>query len=74
MSTYEMNWFTETPLRRFVGAAVVVGAAALLLSTAGCNMSVNEKDEHGNKKVSIETPFGDMKVQNKADARSFLSG
>jgi len=65
----EMNWFTESPLRRFVGALVVVGAAALLLSTVGCNMSVREDETRGSKKVDIETPFGDLKVQNQADAK-----
>lgn len=69
MSGYEMNWFTETPLRRFVGALVVIVAAALLLSVTGCNMSVREDETRGSKKVDIETPFGDLKVQNQADAK-----
>lgn len=69
MSAHERNWFTETPLRRFVGAVVVVCAAALLLSAIGCNMSVREDETRGSKKVDIETPFGDLKVQNQADAK-----
>jgi hypothetical protein len=64
-----MTWFTESPLRRVVGALVVLAGAALLLSITGCSMSVDKNDERGGKKVSIETPFGDMKVRDEASAK-----
>lgn len=69
MSAYEMKWFTETPLRRLMGALVVIAGAALLLSIAGCNMSVKNDEAGGKKKVDIETPFGDLRVRNDADAK-----
>jgi len=62
-----MRWFTETPLHRAFAALAVILAAALLLS--GCEMNVS-KDEKGEKKnVEIKTPFGDMKVNNQAEAK-----
>lgn len=69
MSAHEMNWFTESPLRRCLGALAVAAAAALLLSIAGCNMSVQKDEAAGKKKVEIETPFGDLKVKNEASAK-----
>lgn len=69
MSANEMNWFTATPLRRILGAAVIVTGAALLLSTTGCNMSINKDEAGGKKNVEINTPFGDFKVKNQAEAK-----
>jgi len=68
MYAHALDWFTETPLRRCLGALVVVLGAALLLSLTGCNVSV-DKETGGGKKVDIETPFGDMKVRNEASAK-----
>ena len=69
MSAHEMKWFTKTPIRRMLGAVTVLTSAVLLLSLAGCEMDVH-KDEAGNKKgVEINTPFGDLKVKNQADAK-----
>src|SRR5205085_7599462 len=49
-------------------AASLLGAA-LVLSVAGCEMSVNKGDAKGNKNVEINTPFGDLKVKDSADAK-----
>lgn len=43
--------------------------AASLLSLAACKMHVDEKKEGKNKNVDIQTPFGDLKVHNEADAK-----
>jgi hypothetical protein len=43
------------------------GVITLVFFLAGC--SVNEKHEGENKKVDIQTPLGDMKVNTNADAR-----
>jgi hypothetical protein len=49
-------------------AASLLGAALVLL-LAGCEMSVNKGDAKGNKNVEINTPFGDLKVKDNADAK-----
>ncbi|MDP9267570.1 MAG: hypothetical protein M3P27_04490 [Acidobacteriota bacterium] len=72
MSTYGIKWFTRptltaSPLRRVLGAATVVASAALLLSLAGCE--INKTDKEGKKGVEINTPFGDLKVKNQAEAK-----
>ena len=65
-----INWLTGSPFHRALGALTVVAAAALLLSLAGCEMSVDKGDgKGGNKNVEINTPFGDLKVKNEADAK-----
>src|SRR5437763_311660 len=43
--------------------------AALVLSLAGCEMNVHKDEANGNKNVEINTPFGDLKVKNQADAK-----
>jgi len=68
MSAYEIKWFTRTPFRRALGAVAVLASAILLLSLAGCEISKTDKD--GKKGVEINTPFGDLKVKNQADAKS----
>jgi hypothetical protein len=65
----EFGWFTETPLRRVLSVAVVVAATALLLSLAGCSISEHKDEGSGKKDVEIKTPFGDMNVKNRADAK-----
>lgn len=65
----EFNWFTTSPWRRVLGALTVIAGAALLLSLAGCEMNVNKDEANGKKGVEINTPFGDMKVKNQADAK-----
>jgi hypothetical protein len=64
-----MKWFTKSPLRRAVGAATVLGGAALLLSLAGCDVAVHKDEAHGKKAVEINTPFGDLKVKNQAEGK-----
>ena len=49
-------------------AAPLLGVA-LVLTLAGCEMSVNKGDANGKKGVEINTPFGDLRVKNQADAR-----
>ena len=63
------NWFTETPLRRVLGALTVVAAVALLLSLAGCSINANKDEKSGKKDVEIKTPFGDLNVKNQADPK-----
>src|SRR3954465_4964862 len=58
MSAKNLNWYT----------ALLLGAA-LVLTLAGCEMSVNKDEAKGNKNVEINTPFGDLKVKNRADAK-----
>jgi len=63
-----MKWFARSPFRRALGAVAVLASAVLLLSLAGCEISKTDKD--GKKGVEINTPFGDLKVRNQADAKS----
>ena len=63
----EVKWFAGSPLRRVLGAVTVVAGAALLLSLIGCEISKTDKE--GKKGVEINTPFGDLKVKNQADAK-----
>lgn len=65
----EMSWFTETPVRRVLGALTVVAAVAVLLSLAGCEINANKDEKSGKKDVEIKTPFGDLNVKNQADPR-----
>lgn len=53
--------------RIFSTSATLMLAVAIAGTLAGCN--VKEKKEGDSKNVDIRTPFGNMKVQNQADAR-----
>lgn len=48
-------------------ALAILGVFALVFVLGGCN--IREKRDGENKKVDIQTPFGDMKVNTNADAR-----
>ena len=65
----EMKWFTETPLRRVLSAVVVLAATLLLLSLTGCEINTQRDEANGKKDVEIKTPFGDLNVKNRADAK-----
>ncbi len=63
------SWFSQTALRRVLSAAIVVAATALLLSLVGCEINARKDEANGKKDVEIKTPFGDMNVKNRADAK-----
>jgi hypothetical protein len=69
MSVRTMHWSAETPLRRVFAALAVILAAVLLLSVTGCEINTSKNDASGKKNVEIKTPFGDMKVNNSAEAK-----
>src|SRR3954447_16471185 len=48
-------------------AIAILGVFALVFVLGGCR--INEKHDGENKKVDIQTPFGDVKVNTNADAR-----
>jgi hypothetical protein len=48
-------------------AIAILGVFALVFVLGGCN--IKEKHDGQNKKVDIQTPFGDMKVNTNADVR-----
>jgi hypothetical protein len=49
---------------------LLTGTLALLLGTVGCSISQTKSgSEDGDKNVSIQTPFGGMKVQSDVDPR-----
>lgn len=48
-------------------ALAILGVVALVFVLGGCR--INEKHDGENKKVDIQTPFGDMKVNTNADVR-----
>src|SRR5436190_15608454 len=50
-------------------ALIALASAALLLSLAGCEMDVHKDEANGKKGVEINTPFGDLKVKNQAEAK-----
>lgn len=57
-------------LKRLLPAFLSLALAGLVVATlAACNMHVDEKKDGEAKKVAISTPFGDLKVNNQADAR-----
>src|SRR4051812_21133230 len=48
-------------------AIAILGVFALVFVLGGCN--IKEKHDGENKKVDIQTPLGDLKVNTNADAR-----
>jgi hypothetical protein len=55
--------FNRVSLLSSIALAFVVS-----FSLSACKMSVENKENGENKKVDISTPFGDLKVNNQADA------
>ena len=43
----------------------LLAPVALLALTAGCSMQVSDRDKQGERKVDIQTPLGDMKVDTR---------
>jgi hypothetical protein len=60
-----MSFIKIAPLTRH--ALAILGVLALVFVLGGCR--INEKHDGENKKVDIQTPFGDMKVNTNADVR-----